>query len=62
MRVTFLLEENDLWDIVKDVVTRSIDLQQLVAHNKTKVKAKHTIFGCHKGSSDPSCVREEDNK
>jgi hypothetical protein len=38
--VTFLLQENDLWDIIKSVMTPPIDLQQLVAHNKREVKAK----------------------
>jgi hypothetical protein len=40
VRVTLLLEENDLWYIVKDIVTPPTDLQQLIAHNKREVKAK----------------------
>jgi hypothetical protein len=43
VRVTLLLEENDLWDIVKDAVTPPIDPQQLVTHNK-EVKAKQMIM------------------
>jgi hypothetical protein len=62
VRVTLLLEENDLWDIVKDVVTPPTDPQELVAHNKREVKAKQDDLGCHKGSFDPSCIREEDNE
>ena len=44
MSVTLLLEENDLWDIVKDAVILSTDPQQLVAHNKRGVKAKQMIL------------------
>jgi hypothetical protein len=40
VRVTLLLEENDLWDIVKDAVTPPTDLWQLAAHNKKEVKSK----------------------
>jgi hypothetical protein len=40
VRVTLLLEENDLWDILKDVVPPPTYLQQLAAHNKKEVKAK----------------------
>jgi hypothetical protein len=36
VRVTLLLEENDLWDIVKDVVASPTDLQLLAAHKKKK--------------------------
>jgi hypothetical protein len=39
--VAVLLEENDLWDIVKDVVPLPTDLQQLVAHKKKEVWASH---------------------
>jgi hypothetical protein len=34
VRVTLLLEENDLWDIVKDVVPLPTNPQQLEAHEK----------------------------
>jgi hypothetical protein len=34
VRVTLLLEENDLWDIVKDVVPFPRNLRQLAAHKK----------------------------
>jgi hypothetical protein len=40
VRVTLLLDENDLWDIIKDVVPSPTILQQLVAHKKKVVKAK----------------------
>jgi hypothetical protein len=39
-RVKFLLEENDLWDIVKNVATLPTNPQKLVAQNKRVVKAK----------------------
>jgi hypothetical protein len=38
------LEENDLWDIVKDVVPSPTDPQQLAAHKKKEVKAKRMIL------------------
>jgi hypothetical protein len=44
VRVTLLLEDNDLWDIIKDVVALPTDLQQWVAHNKREVKAKPMIL------------------
>jgi predicted oxidoreductase (fatty acid repression mutant protein) len=44
VRITLLLEENDLWDIVKDFVPSLIELQQLAAHKKRKVKAKWMII------------------
>jgi hypothetical protein len=44
VRVTLLLEENDLWDIVKDVVPSPTDPQQLAAHKKKEVKAKRMIM------------------
>jgi hypothetical protein len=34
VRVTLLLEENDLWDIVKDVVPFPTNPRQLAAHKK----------------------------
>jgi hypothetical protein len=43
VRVTLLLEENHLWDMVKDVVSPPTDPQQLVAHNKREVKGKWMI-------------------
>jgi hypothetical protein len=43
-RVTLLLEENDLWDIVKDVVPLPTDPQELVAHKKKEAKAKWIIL------------------
>jgi hypothetical protein len=44
VRVTLLLEENDLWDIVKDVFRSPTDQQQLAAHKKKEVKAKQMIM------------------
>ena len=43
VRVTLLLEEDDLWDIVKNVAT-PIYPHELVAHNKRIVKAKRMIL------------------
>jgi hypothetical protein len=40
VRVTLLLEENELRGIVKDVVPSPTDPQQLAAHKKREVKAK----------------------
>jgi hypothetical protein len=44
VKVTLLLDENDLWDIVKNVATHPTDLQESVAHNKRVVKAKQVIL------------------
>ena len=44
VKVTLPLEENGLWDIVKDVVALSTDLQLLVAHKKKEVTAKQIIM------------------
>jgi predicted oxidoreductase (fatty acid repression mutant protein) len=55
VRVTFLLEETNLWDIVKDIVPSLVDPQQLATHKK-EVKAKVNDHGCHKGSFDPSYI------
>jgi hypothetical protein len=44
VRVTLLVEENDLWDIVKDIVPSPIDLQQLETHMKREVKAMWLIL------------------
>lgn len=33
VKITLLLKENDLWDIIKNVVTPPTNPQQLVAHN-----------------------------
>ena len=44
VRLTLLLEENDLWDIVKDVATPPTDPQRLIAHNMREVKAKQMIL------------------
>jgi hypothetical protein len=42
--VTLLLEENDLWDVIKDVVALPIDPQQLAVHKKKEVNAKRMIM------------------
>jgi hypothetical protein len=42
VRITLLMKENDLWDIVKDVVPS--DPQQLATHKKKEVKAKKMIL------------------
>jgi hypothetical protein len=44
-RVIFLLEENDLWDIIKDVVVTPIDPWDLVDHKNKEVKSKRMIMG-----------------
>jgi hypothetical protein len=44
VRVTFLLEENDLWDTVKNIATPPTYPQGLVAHNKRVVKDKQMIL------------------
>ena len=39
-----MLEEHDLWDIVKEVVTIPIDLKNLASYNKRKIKAKRILL------------------
>jgi hypothetical protein len=53
VRVTLLLEDNDLWDIVKEVLPSPIDPQQLAAHKKREVKAKQMILDAIKDHSIP---------
>jgi hypothetical protein len=43
VRITILLEENDLWDC-QNVCTPPTDLRELVAHNKRVVKVKWMIL------------------
>jgi hypothetical protein len=62
VRVTLLLEENDLWDIVKDVVPLPTDLQQLAAHKKKEVKAKWMIMDAIKDHLIPHISEKEDDK
>jgi hypothetical protein len=44
VKVTLFLEENDLWDIIKDIMTSPTYPQQLAAHTKREVKAKQMIL------------------
>ena len=39
-----MLEEHDLWDIVKEVVTIPIDLENLATYNKRKIKSKRILL------------------
>jgi hypothetical protein len=52
VRITLLLEENDIWDIVKDVVTfpkpTTIGISQ---EEGSEIQADD--YGCHKISFDP---------
>jgi hypothetical protein len=62
VRVILLLEENDLWDIVKDVVPLPTDPQQLVAHNKMEVKAKQMILDAIKDYMIPHISKKKTMK
>jgi hypothetical protein len=42
--VTLSLEDNDLWDIVKEVPTPPIDPKKLISNKKREVKSKWTIL------------------
>jgi hypothetical protein len=42
--VTLSLEDNDLWDIVKEVPTPPIDPKNLTSNKKREVKSKGTIL------------------
>jgi hypothetical protein len=63
VRVSLLLEENDLWDIVKDVVPLPTYLQELVSHKKKEVKAKWIILDAIKDHLIPHISeRKTDNE
>ena len=42
-RITLLLEEHELWDIVKDPITAPTDPTDLAMYNKRKVKASKSF-------------------
>jgi hypothetical protein len=52
-RVTLLLEENDLWDLVDQVITPPTDPQQLATHKKKEVKSKRVILDAVKNHLIP---------
>jgi hypothetical protein len=62
VRATLLLEENDLWDILKSVVTPPTDLQQLVTHNKSEMKAKRMILDAIKHHLIPHISKKKTAK
>jgi hypothetical protein len=62
VRVTFLLEENDLWDIVKNAVLSPTNLHQLVAHKKNEVKAKRMIVDAVKDHLIPYIFKKMKNE
>jgi hypothetical protein len=62
VRVTLLLEENDLWDIVKDVVPSPTDLQQLAAHKTKEVRAKQMIMDAIKDHLIPHICKTKTTK
>jgi hypothetical protein len=59
VRVTLLLEENDLWDIFKNIGTPPIDPSELVAHKKREMKAKRMMLDSTKDHMIP---HESNNK
>jgi hypothetical protein len=61
VKVTLLLEENDLWDIIKDVVAEPTDLQQLAVHKK-EVKAKQIIVDSIKDHLIPLLSEKKNNE
>jgi hypothetical protein len=62
IRVTLLVEENDLWDNVKDVVPSPTDLQQLVSHKKKEVRAKQMIMDAIKHHLIPHILEKMTKK
>jgi hypothetical protein len=56
-----LLEVNDLWDIVQDVVLSPMDLQQFKAHKK-EVKAKRMITDAIKDHLIPYISKKKTTK
>jgi hypothetical protein len=61
VRVTLLLEENDLWDVVKDVVTSPTDPQQVASHKK-EVKAMQAIMDAIKDHLIPHISKNKMTK
>jgi hypothetical protein len=59
VRVTLLLEENDLWDIVKDVVPSPTDLQQLISHKKKEVRTMRMIMDAIKDHLIPRISKKK---
>jgi hypothetical protein len=59
VRVTLLLEENDLYDIVKDVVPSPTDPRQLATHKKKEVKTKRMIMGVVKDHLIPHISKKK---
>jgi hypothetical protein len=58
VRVIILLEENDLWDIIKNVATTPTNPKELVAHNKREVKAKQMILDAIKDHQIPHIFKK----
>jgi hypothetical protein len=56
VRVTLLLEENDLWDIFKNIGTPPIDPSTVGSSQQEGSEGQANDVGCHKGSYDPSCI------
>ena len=61
-KVTLLLEKNDLWDIIKDVVASLIDPHLLTTHKKKEVKAKRIIIDAIKDNLIPHVFEKKTTK
>ena len=55
-RITLLLEEHELWDIVKATVTIRTDPVDLTAYNKRKIKAKRILLDAMKDHRIPHII------
>jgi hypothetical protein len=60
-RVTLLLKENDLWEIVDKVVPSLTDRNNWQLREEGD-QSHAGDLGCSEGSSDSSLVREEDDQ
>lgn len=60
--VTLLLEENDLWYIVKNVVALPTDAKLLAAHKKNKLRAKQMIMDAVKDHLIPHIFEKKTAK
>jgi hypothetical protein len=62
VRVMLLLEENDLWDIFKDVVPLLIDSRQLASHKRMEVRTKHMTMDAIKYHLIPHIFKKNTTK
>jgi tryptophan 2,3-dioxygenase len=61
-RVTLLLKEHDLWEIMERVVPPLIDATQLAPHEKKGIKAQRVIMDAMKDHLIPHVVEKQSTR